>query len=28
LKLTTELITTEESFMKQLSKDDIMQMLV
>ena len=27
LKLTTELITTEESFMKQLSKDDIMQML-
>lgn len=28
LKLTTELITTEESFMKQLSKEDIMQMLV
>ncbi|SKC75090.1 DEAD/DEAH box helicase [Ohtaekwangia koreensis] len=28
LRLTTELITTEESFMKQLSKDDIMQMLV
>jgi SNF2 family DNA or RNA helicase len=27
LRLTTELITTEESFMKQLSKDDIMQML-
>ncbi|MFD1002401.1 DEAD/DEAH box helicase [Ohtaekwangia kribbensis] len=27
LKLTTELITTEESFMKQLSKEDIMQML-
>jgi SNF2 family DNA or RNA helicase len=28
MKLTTELITTEESFMKQLSKEDIMQMLV
>jgi SNF2 family DNA or RNA helicase len=27
LRLTTELITTEESFMKQLSKEDIMQML-
>lgn len=27
LRLTTELITTEESFMKQLSKDDIAQML-
>jgi hypothetical protein len=27
LKLTTELITTEESFMKQLSKEDIIQML-
>jgi len=27
LKLTTELITTEESFMKQLTKDDIAQML-
>ncbi|HEY8936156.1 MAG TPA: SNF2-related protein [Cyclobacteriaceae bacterium] len=27
LKLTTELITTEESFVKQLSKDDIVQML-
>jgi SNF2 family DNA or RNA helicase len=27
LKLTTELITTEESFMKQLSKEDIEQML-
>ena len=28
LKLTTELITTEESFMKQLTKDDIEQMLI
>lgn len=28
LKLTTELITTEESFVKQLSKDDISQMLM
>ncbi len=28
LRLTTELITTEESFVKQLTKDDIMQMLV
>jgi SNF2 family DNA or RNA helicase len=28
LKLTSELITTEESFMKQLTKDDIEQMLV
>jgi len=27
LRLTTELITTEESFMKQLTKDDIAQML-
>jgi SNF2 family DNA or RNA helicase len=27
LRLTQELITTEESFMKQLTKDDIMQML-
>lgn len=27
LKLTTELITTEESFMKQLTRDDIEQML-
>jgi SNF2 family DNA or RNA helicase len=27
LKLTQELITTEESFMKQLTKDDIAQML-
>ncbi len=27
LKLTNELITTEESFMKQLTKDDIAQML-
>lgn len=27
LKLTQELITTEESFMKQLTKDDIIQML-
>jgi len=27
LKLTTDLITTEESFMKQLSKEDIEQML-
>jgi SNF2 family DNA or RNA helicase len=27
LRLTNELITTEESFMKQLTKDDIMQML-
>jgi SNF2 family DNA or RNA helicase len=27
LRLTTELITTEESFMKQLTKDDITQML-
>lgn len=28
LKLTTDLITTEESFVKQLSKDDIAQMLL
>jgi SNF2 family DNA or RNA helicase len=28
LKLTTELITTEESFMKQLTKEDIEQMLM
>jgi SNF2 family DNA or RNA helicase len=28
LRLTTELITTEESFMKQLTKDDIEQMLL
>lgn len=28
LKLTTELITTEESFMKQLTKEDIEQMLI
>jgi SNF2 family DNA or RNA helicase len=28
LKLTTELITTEESFMKQLTRDDIEQMLM
>jgi SNF2 family DNA or RNA helicase len=28
LKLTTELITTEESFMKQLTRDDIEQMLL
>jgi len=28
LKLTTDLITTEESFMKQLTKEDIQQMLV
>lgn len=28
LKLTTDLITTEESFMKQLTKDDIEQMLL
>jgi SNF2 family DNA or RNA helicase len=28
LRLTTELITTEESFMKQLTKEDIEQMLV
>lgn len=27
LKLTQELITTEESFMKQLTKEDIAQML-
>jgi SNF2 family DNA or RNA helicase len=27
LRLTNELITTEESFMKQLTKDDIAQML-
>ena len=28
LKLTTELITTEESFMKQLTRDDINQILL
>jgi SNF2 family DNA or RNA helicase len=28
LRLTTELITTEESFMKQLTRDDIAQMLM
>ena len=28
LKLTTELITTEESFMKQLTKEDLEQMLI
>lgn len=28
LKLTTELITTEESFMKQLTREDIEQMLI
>ncbi|HZI25931.1 MAG TPA: C-terminal helicase domain-containing protein, partial [Chryseolinea sp.] len=28
LKLTTELITTEESFMKQLTRDDISQILL
>lgn len=28
LRLTTELITTEESFMKQLTKEDIEQMLI
>ena len=28
LRLTSELITTEESFMKQLTKEDIEQMLL